>query len=269
MEKYNVDSMNDLINKTWKLIDNDPLLNATEEIDNIKKNFEAIHQAINNTQVTSEERKWFLAAIFGRMIGKEEGFQYKSFESKINSIFRQFDLTFTSVENSIEIYTEYGTGLTWEISKLDEFLKWVKEEELEGNDIGEFRNYTIMLENLRLSLWRIEMSMKSAKELHETMRTWRPIFQALLSSCMIEVAWQRSIDASVQMLWTISGTIEWLSQKLTESTVKTSQIALEVGSKPVLCAGKLQDNMLMLKWAIDDLEERKNKYLLTNWKKEW
>lgn len=264
MEKYDVSYYNELISKTWKLIDDDPLLWATWEIEAIKENFEAIQNAINNKAMDDDEKKWLFARIINSMVGWDKEFQYKSFEWKINAIFRQYDLTFDSIKNSIEMYEQYAEWLESENSNLEEFINWIDEEELSSPDKGQLNNYKVMLATLQTSLWRINMSKSSALELSKTMEITRPIFQATLSSCLIEVAGQKTIDASMQMLSTLSGTVENLSNKLTEATVKTSQMALEVWSKPVLNAWKIQQNMLLLQNTFDELEERRNQLLLTN-----
>lgn len=263
MEKYNIKSIQGLIKKTGELIDDDPLLGASNEIDSIKENFEAIHNAINNKSISETEKKWFISKVFWSWAKKDEGFRYKTFEWKINSIFKQYDLVFESVGNSIKMYLEYWAGLNLEINSLTTFLDNINEEELETNDLAQFRNYQVMLNNLKLNLGRIAMSKESAENLHRTMESWRPIFETLISSCMIEISWQRTIEASFQMLTTISGTVEAMSDKLTQSTIESSKIALETWTKPVLCAGKLNDNMLLLKWAVDELQKTKN-LLLTN-----
>lgn len=264
MEQYDVTYYNELISKTWKLIDEDPLLGVSGEIESIKENFEAIHNAINNKSMDDKEKQWLFARIISSMTGWDKDFQYKSFEWKINSIFRQFDLTSDSIENSIEMYSQYAEWLESENTKLAQFLEDINQEELEPKDRKQFTNYQVMLGTLQTSLGRINMSKESAQELFETMAITRPIFQATLSSCLVEVAGQKTIEASVQMLSTLSGTVENLSSKLTEATIKTSSMALEVGSKPILNAGKIQENMLLLQSTFEEMEERRNQLLLSN-----
>lgn len=262
LEKYDVSNMNNLIANTGQLIDDDPLLSSINEVNSIKENFDAIQEAISSKTMDNTEKTNFLAKVFGSMIGKDKDFHFKSFEGKINSVFRQFDLIYDSINNTAEVYREYWEGLVNEINSIEEFLNGINHEELDVKEQREVANYVIMQKNLSESLTRITMSSTSAEELLETMRVGRPIFQAILSSCMIEVAGQRSIDASVQMISTITSTIDGLSSKLTQSAIKSSQIALEVGSKPVLSIGKIEDNMKLLWGAMEDLEKSRQKYLL-------
>jgi hypothetical protein len=258
---YDVSFYNELISKTGKLIDEDPLLWATWEIEKIKESFDTIHEAINNASISENEKKWLLWKVFSNLLWDKK-FDYTSFEGKINWIFRQFDLTFESIQNSIEMYEQYSEWLQSENEKLKEFISSVEEEKLSTKELSQFNNYKIMLSVLETSLWRINLSKDSALELSETMKITRPIFQSTLSSCLIEVAGQKTIDASIQMLSTLSWTVESLSNKLTKSTIETSKLALEAGTKPILSSSKIEENMLLLSNAFEELENRREQLLL-------
>lgn len=255
MLEYDVSSMNSLIEKTGRMIDNDPLLKASDEINSIKENFEAIHKVMSG-EATESEKKGFLASLIGKFIARDEAFQFKSFEGKIQSIFFQFDTTYESVCCSHNMYQMYWDGLEKEITSLTQYIN--ENRPTTDEEAKMMANYNIMLSNLQLSLERIRMSEVSAKELKETMRVGRPIFQAVLSSCMIEVAGQRTLEASAQMIWTMSATIDGLSNKLTESTVKNSFIALQASSTPLLNSNNLEKNMLMLGKALEDISSKKD-----------
>ncbi len=260
MEKYDVSAMNDLIGRTWKIIDKDPLLSLWDEVSSIKENFEAIHKAISDEGIDENEKRGLLWKVMAKLIGKDEGFQFKSFEEKINSIFRQFDITFESVSGTIEMYTKYGEGLNKEIGSLASFLDGIDTNTLSPEDRGVYANYEAMKNTLINSLWRIEMSVKSAEKLHNIMETGRPMFQALLSSCMIEVSGQRSIDASTQMIGTLTWTIESLSNTLTESTIKSSKQAIAISTQPVLSSSHLEGTMLKLQGAFSEMKKQQEDY---------
>ena len=261
MIKFDDSRLNSLIKEAGKLVDNDPLIWAGWEISSIKKNFEAIQRLISDEWVTKEEKNWLLGSIFKSWF-KEEWFQYKSFEEKINSIFRQFDLTHNSIENSISMYEKYSLGLTEEIAKLETFLWELVMEDLDDADKLKISNYSIMLDTLKLSLVRVNMSLNSAKQLEGTMSWTRPLFQTLLSSAMIEIAGQRTLDAWAQMIATLSWTIETMSKSLTENTIRTSALALDLWTKPLLSSGALKENILLLWNKIQEMEESRKNYIL-------
>lgn len=263
MEKYDLSEMNDLIKRTGQLLSDDPLLASIDDVADIAENFKAIQDAINNKGMGAEEKTWFLAKVFGSMIGKDDGFQFKTFEGKIDAVFRQYDLVYESIGNTIEVYNDYGKDLLSSLNKLNEFITNVDDSELTVKERKEFDSYQLIVKQLGLSLGRIGMTKESGEELYEHMRIGRPHFQLILSSCMIEVSGQKTIDASVQIIWTLMGTADALTTKLTESAIKSSAMALEVGNAPVLSIGKLEQNVALLGGAINDLNEKRSKYLLS------
>lgn len=262
MEQLNLDEMNRLIDNTWRLIDGDALNEHVWEIEEIKSNFFAIQKAINNEKIDEKEKKWIIASIFQWWMKKDKEFWYKTFKWKIDSIFYSFDNVYESVWNIVETYTKFGEGLVLELNKLNEFIVENDVETLTPIEQREMSWYKVMQTNLTLTLNRLWMQKTSAEELFETMRINRPIFQTILSSCLIEIAWQRTLDASMQMLSTMSGVINTTSETLTKSTIATSYAALEAGSRPMLDSGKLQDNIKLLWKALEDIDKKKTQLLL-------
>lgn len=261
MEKFDLTKLNNLIKETSKLIDNDPLTQSVEEVWLIKKQFDSLQDAIQSQD--KEKSKWFLTTFFNSIAKRDEWFQMKSFEWKINSIFSQFDLVHESIQNTIEMYEKYSVWLELEINALTDYLTAIDKETLEQKDLQVISHYEVMLDTLNLSLQRIKLSLVSATDLELTMENTRPIFQAVLSSCLIEVGWQRTSDSSIQMIQILQGTIESMSTKLTESAVSTSKLAYNITTRPLLDTGKLQNNMLALWNALQDIEDKKQ-LLLSN-----
>lgn len=253
MLKYNLDNLNNLIKSTGKLIDQDPLTDSIDEVWLIKKQFLAIQEAIEDK--SPEKSKWLLATIFSWWSSRDEWFQFKNFEWKINSIFSQFDVVHSGIQHTMWMYKKFSEWLATENVKLKEYLDTTVAAT--ADESIELSHYKVMLDTLNLSLDRINLSYKSALDLDRTMEVTRPIFQAVLSSCMIEVAGQRTLDASIQMNDILKGTIESMSDKLTQNTIYTSQRALEIWTTPLLAAPKLQENILLLGKALEDIEAKK------------
>ena len=264
MEKYDLTNLNTLIQKTWKLIDNNPLTVAVDEVSLIKKQFEAIQNSIEDKQ--PEKSKTLLQSIFSGWGKRDENFQYKDFEGKINSIFSQFDLIHWSIKHTIKMYESYEEWLVKENAELLAYIAVNDIEWLSIEDMNQLNHYKIMLSTLQLSDERIKLSLKSAHDLESTMEVTKPIFQAVLSSCMIELAGQQTLDSSIRMQEVLKGTIETMSTKLTEASVHTAHKALEISTTPLLEAPKLKANILMLSNALQEIEKKKSNLILTSWK---
>ena len=114
-----------------------------------------------------------------------------------------------------------------------------------------------MKTNLELNLDRINVNAQTAWTLNKTMRINRPTFEAILWACMLEVAWNKAIQSAGKMVAIMSGTIEWLSDSLTEQTISNSKSTFEISSQPALSAPSMEKNRLLIWQAIEDLEAQK------------
>lgn len=256
MNKYNLDTLNSLIKETAKLIDEDPLTSSVEELALIKKQFDAIQNTIQDESI-KDKSKWIIASIFSSWSSRDEEFVFKTFEWKINSIFEQFDLVHESVDNTIEMYVKYSEWLSKEINLLSNYIDSISKDDLSNEDIRLLNNYEVMKNTLQLSYDRIKLSLTSAWELSSTMEITRPIFQAVLSSCLIEVSGQKTLDSSIQMNNILSGTIDALSDKLTKASIDTSKTVIDITTKPLLWNSSLNANIKLLGNALEELNKKK------------
>ena len=119
-----------------------------------------------------------------------------------------------------------------------------------------------MLQNLELSFGRIGLKLQSAKEMDKTMEISWPIFEVILSTCMFEVWCQKSIESSIQVSNILPTAIESMSSKLTESAINTSQLTLQASNTPVLVQDNLNQNMLMLGSAMENIVKQRETLLL-------
>lgn len=268
MEKYDVSSYLNLVWETGKLIDSDPLIWLEWEISNITKNFEEIHWAIADTEGWENHKKGLLAKVFSKLVWTDEEFQYKSFEGKMNSLFSEFDLTFKSVSWVHEMYSSFWKWLKQEYVSLSTYIDNIDKDELSAKEMSRYGDYVSMQQTLKNVIWRVTISTECAENLVDKMESARPIFQILLSSCMIEVGWQRSISSWANMMNTINMTIAKLDNTLTDNLEKASQQVLHVSSTPILSNEHLRNNMLKIEQTFNSVKEQQEQYknkLLSTW----
>lgn len=249
MKTYDDSNINTMIDRTAKLISADPLIGAQHEVNKIDENFKVIHDALKETDPELKKGLW------DSIFGSKRGFNFKSIESNVKNLFRQFDLTVESVEKSVIIFNSYKEDLEGEIASLAEFVDSIDETKLEEDDKLQYQNYVVQLRSLQNSNSRIGMRLKTADSLHKTMKSSRGVFQSVLSSCMLEAGGQSSLDSSVKMMATMTQTIEQLSNDLTESTIRTSKLAVTASMRPALQAWNLQKNSMLLETAFDEIKK--------------
>lgn len=259
--QYNLDYVNNLIEETYSIIEDNPLMQASQEIETIKENFESLQSLINKSG-KPKESIGIVASILSKMSWtKNDSHHILTFEDKISSIFRQFDLTYDSIVNSIHMYKNYRDKLSKELIKLEKFIEKYPDEHKAS---VQYMNYQSLLSTLTLSRDRTNTNLDSAISIEESMRTGRPIFQTTLSACMIEISWQQSLDSSTKMITTLQGTIASMSNTLTDNTIVNAQRSLDIGTQPILSSSIIEDNIFRLGTAVSDIEKQKNKFLLSN-----
>lgn len=258
--KVDLESLNNLIARTWQIIQDDPLVASSREIDNINKDFEEIYNNISKDG--KEKKEGFISGLFWKWIDRDPDFGFKNFEWKIESIFSQFDCTKESIDGSINLFSDYKKDLEKEVNKLAKSLESTNIEELNDDNLSEYKALTTLLETLEWNLLRIETRLDSSRKISKSMEINRPMFQTLLSSVLVEVAWQRATESAIKVIGTMSGTIERLSTKLTDDTEKTARFALKAEMQPLLCAPTLKENALRLNTALEEIKKEKDRLLL-------
>ena len=255
MKKLNLDKLNSLINETGQLIQDDVVMSSGEQIAEISEAFDSIKD-----EIWGEKKWWF--SVIASWVKKDEDFQYKSFESKISSIFDRFDSVTESVANSITIFSKYGKSLEQEIVKINTYVDSIDKETLEQDDILEYKTICVIRDNLQLSMARIAMRLESAKRLYKQMELSRPAFQTLLSSVLMESAGQRAIEASVGIMKVLGGAIDQMSEKLTTQTIESAKMALEAEVRPMLGAGDIRRNVERIQSELLVIANTREQYML-------
>jgi len=256
MEKLNLDSLNNLINETGDIIHNDSSQFVEEDVMGINKDFEDIYSGIGGNKDSA------ILSFIKKIVGKDEGFEYKSFEGKIGAIFSRYDGTYDGLVSSEAMFSSYNEGLESEIAKIDTYLE-SNVDKIDGEDDEiDYRTIQVMKENLILTKSRIDLRLSSTRKLIKTMATNRPIFQTLLSSAMLEVSGQRAVDSSIKVIGAISGTISRISDKLTQSTNSTALIASSTRTQPIIYLEWIRKNLETLQLTVEKIKEEETKVLL-------
>ena len=116
-------------------------------------------------------------------------------------------------------------------------------------------NLKVLIWNLELAKKRLQMKLNSATKLSLAMSSSRPIFKTLLSTAILETAWQNAIDASMKAINVMWSTIDKMSSDLTDKAIQSNRKVEEMASKPVLDTQKFIENVEKLKQHFDTIEE--------------
>ena len=270
----------DIISKTAKVIDNDPIMNVSEELKEMNGEVQGVYKEIidNDMAITKFFKKipliWGLVKAIDEKID-EATFNMKGIEGKIKMIFDWFDQTYESVNKSIDLQMEFLEAIDKNLDKInayktfiDEKLKELKERYKETTDEKqkaklemfirnvEFfgSNLVVLIGNLDMARKRLNMRLDSANKLSLAMSSSRPIFKTLLSTALIETSSQKAIDASMKAMQVMWQTIDKMSSELTDKAIEGNKKAEEMTSKPVLSTTVFIENVTKLKNYFDEME---------------
>jgi len=277
--------IDEIIAKTSKIIEDDPIMDVSKELKEINDQVQSVYKEIidDDWAVTKFLKSlpvvWSLVEKIDNSIDDLK-FNMKDIQWKIETIFTWFDQAYKSLVKSIEMQKEFLSWLENNISKvkaykdyvekkLEEFkekYKQVANEEEKSKYEMFIRNIEYFLWNLDVLIWNLELARKrliikldSATKLALWMQGSRPIFKTLLSVAILETAWQKAIDASIDAINVMWKTIDNMSSSLTDKAVQSSKKAEEITSKPILDPQKFVENVKKLKTHFDKIESyRKN-----------
>lgn len=272
--------LDDIISKTAKIIDSDPIMNVSDELTKMNTSVQWVYkEIIDNDWTVMKIAKsipliWTLAS---KLDAKwdEASFNIKSLEWKIQVIFSGFDQAYKSLNTSVDMQKDFVDWIEanlWKVVWYKEFLA-VKIEEFrkkasETTDENErmkyemfLRNVEYFLSNLVVLIWNLEMARKrllmrldSASKLSIVMNSSRPIFKTLLSTALIETSSQKALEASMKAIDIMWSTIDKMSSELTDKAIASSKRSEELSSKPVLSASVFVENVTKLKNHFDEID---------------
>ena len=269
-----------IIAETAKVIDNDPIMNVSEELKKMNWEVQEVYGEIidNDMAITKFFKKipiiWWLVKTLDSKID-EANFNMKWIEWKIQIIFEWFDQTYDSVNKSIDLQINFLDAIDdnlWKViayknfidKKLEELKEKYKNEnnekekqklELFIRNVEYFQsNLVVLIGNLDMARKRLLMRLDSANKLSLAMSSSRPIFKTLLSTALIETSSQKAIDASMQAMEVMWKTIDKMSSDLTDKAIEWNKRAEELSSKPVLSTSVFIENVTKLKNYFDEID---------------
>lgn len=273
--------LDDLIAQTAQIIDKDPIMNVSDELQKMNGEVQIVYNdIINNDGSVMKVLKnipfvWNLANIIDTKLD-EAKFNLKTMEWKINMIFSGFDQAYTSINTSIDLQKSFLDWLDaniWSViaykdfieEKISEFQTKISAttDENEKHKLTLFiknveyfqANLIVLIGNLDLAKKRLLIRLDSAHKLSLAMNASRPIFKTLLSTALIESSSQKSIDASIKAIDIMWSTIDKMSSDLTDKAIASSKKTEEISAKPVLSTTVFIDNVTKLKNHFDMIDQ--------------
>jgi len=272
--------IDNIIAETANVIDNDPIMNVSEELGEMNNSVQWVYSEIidNDMALTKFFKKIPVLGSLVKIIDSkvdEATFNMKGIEGKIKIIFDGFDTTYKSVNTSIDLQVKFLEEIEKNLGKIeayktfiDEKILELKEKHKESTDEKEktklemfirnvefFQtNLVVLLGNLDMARKRLLMRLDSANKLSLAMSSSRPIFRTLLSTALIETSSQKAIDASMKAMSVMWSTIDKMSSELTDKAIEGNKKAEEMTSKPVLSTSVFIDNVTKLKNYFDEME---------------
>ncbi len=272
--------IDNIIAETAKVIDNDPIMNVSEELGEMNDSVQSVYSdIIDNDHALTKFFKQI--PILGSLVKAIDSkvdqatFNMKGIEGKISIIFDGFDTTYKSVNKSIDLQVKFLEAIEknlWKINAYKEFidlkiidLKVQHEEttdekqktklEMFIRNVEFFQtNLVVLLGNLDMAKKRLLMRLDSANKLSLAMSSSRPIFRTLLSTALIETSSQKAIDASMKAMSVMWKTIDKMSSDLTDKAIEGNKRAEEMTAAPVLSTSIFIDNVAKLKNYFDEME---------------
>ncbi len=277
--------IDNIISETAIVIDNDPIMNVSWELEKMNNSVQWVYEEIiNNDWVLMRIAKsiplvWSLAKTLDKKFD-EASFNMKWVEGKIETIFKWFDVSYESVNKSIDLQKNFLDWIDSNLAKviaykefisnkIEELKKKIEEttDEKEKNKLSLFLrnveffqwNLVVLIGNLDMARKRLLMRLDSANKLSLAMSSSRPIFKTLLSTAIIETSSQKAIDASMKAMDVMGKTIDKMSSELTDKAIEWNKKAEEMSSKPVVSTSVFIENVTKLKNHFDEIEDfRKN-----------
>ncbi len=272
--------IDDIINETAQVIDNDPIMNVSEELWKMNSEVQGVYWQIidNDGKITKFFKKIPLIGDLVKTIDEkidQASFDMKWIQGKIEMIFSGFDTTYNSVNKSIDLQIKFLDTINKNLDKIEAYKTFIEEKLVElrkrleeTTDKKEkmklemfIRNVEFFKGNLVVLIWNLDMARKrlnmrldSANKLSLAMSSSRPIFKTLLSTALIETSSQKAIDASMKAMEVMGQTIDKMSSDLTDKAIEWSKRAEEMSAKPVLSTSVFIENVTKLKNYFDEMD---------------
>lgn len=273
--------LDDIISQTAKVIDADPIMNVSDELQKMNWEVQDVYKDIIDNDGTfmkimkSIPLVWSVAKAIDIKVD-EAKFNMKSMEGKIGVIFSGFDQSYESINTSIDLQKQFVDGIDanlWKVVaykdyievKIVDFKTRLEEatDEDEKQKLAMFirnveyfqSNLIVLIGNLDMARKRLLMRLDSANKLSLAMNSSRPIFKTLLSTALIESSSQKALDASMKAMDIMGSTIDKMSSELTDKAIESSRKSEEMAAKPVLSNTVFIENVTKLKNHFEEIDD--------------
>ena len=269
-----------IIDKVAVVIDNDPVMDVSKDLENINNDVQAVYKEIINTDSKIMKMAKSIP-LFWKLVQKadekadEAKFNMKSVRWKIDEIFSGFDISYTSLNKSIDMQKEFLDWLEENLGKVKAYKEYIaqkleefkvkaasvtNEDEKLKYDMF-IKNMEYFLNNMEVLVWNLELARKrllirldSAVKLYLAMNWSRPIFKTLLNVAVIETSGQKALEAAQKAITTVGWTIDKMSSDLTDRTIQASKTTEQLASKPALSTQVFVENVNKLKKHFEEIE---------------
>jgi len=273
--------LDDIISETAAIIDNDPIMNVSSELEKMNGSVQDVYKDIIDNDGTfmkimkSIPLVWNVADAIDKKVD-EAKFNMKSMEGKIGVIFSGFDTSYESINTSIDMQKKFVDGIDQNLGKVEAYKVYIDQkiidfkerldattDEDEKQKLAMFirnveyfqGNLVVLIGNLDMARKRLLMRLDSANKLSLAMNSSRPIFKTLLSTALIEASSQKAIDASMKAMDVMGSTIDKMSSELTDKAIESSRKSEEMAAKPVLSSTIFIENVTKLKNHFEEIDE--------------
>ena len=276
----------EIVSQSAKIIENDPIMKVNDELLKVNTEVQWVYNEILNkdNSITQTLKNipliWWLVQKI-----QDKKFDIKSTENKIQTIFSWFDISYNSLNTSIDLQRNFIDWINQNISKVENYKNFIDEKiisfkaqiesetDLEKKEQlslflknVEFFNWNlvVLIWNLKLTEKRLLIRLDSAWKLSLSMNASRPIFKTLLSTALIETSSQKALDSSLKAMEMMWSTIDKMSSELTQKTIDTALKSEQASTKPVLSNTVFVENVTKLKNHFDEIENYRKDLLLKN-----
>ncbi len=276
----------EIVSQSAKIIENDPIMKVNDELLKVNTEVQWVYNEILNkdNSITQTLKNipliWWLVQKI-----QDKKFDIKSTENKIQTIFSWFDISYNSLNTSIDLQRNFVDWINQNISKVENYKNFIDEKiisfkaqiesetDLEKKEQlslflknVEFFNWNlvVLIWNLKLTEKRLLIRLDSAWKLSLSMNASRPIFKTLLSTALIETSSQKALDSSLKAMEMMWSTIDKMSSELTQKTIDSALKSEQASTKPVLSNTVFVENVTKLKNHFDEIENYRKDSLLKN-----
>lgn len=276
----------EIVSQSAKIIENDPIMKINDELLKVNTEVQWVYNEILNkdNSITQTLKNipliWWLVQKI-----QDKKFDIKSTENKIQTIFSWFDISYNSLNTSIDLQRNFVDWINQNISKVKNYKNFIDEKiisfktqiesetDLEKKEQlslflknVEFFNWNlvVLIWNLKLTEKRLLIRLDSAWKLSLSMNASRPIFKTLLSTALIETSSQKALDSSLKAMEMMWSTIDKMSSELTQKTIDSALKSEQASTKPVLSNTVFVENVTKLKNHFDEIENYRKDLLLKN-----